>query len=71
MVFSELKEPALNVATAALDQPGGEGPAYDRGSAILQRSKREIGVGTSFSFPLKGEGRDGGQPQTPQGDGGP
>ncbi|WP_163162353.1 hypothetical protein [Bradyrhizobium uaiense] len=42
MVFSELKEPALNVATAALDQPGGEGPAYDRGSAVLQRSKLEM-----------------------------
>ncbi|WP_158231195.1 hypothetical protein [Bradyrhizobium sp. C9] len=51
MVFSELKEPALNVATAALDQPGGEGPAYDRGSAVLQRLRRQIAAGSAFSFP--------------------
>jgi hypothetical protein len=45
MVFSELKEPALNVATAALDQPGGEAGLMTEDRPFCNGLKRRFGSG--------------------------
>jgi hypothetical protein len=36
LAISEMKQPALVIDTAALDQPGDEGAAYGRGKADWQ-----------------------------------